>query len=126
MRKVIVIFAVALLPACAKPPTAMDACHKLETSGVAANCVTEKPAGLGANAIEVVHYDLPTVPGEGGAVWLFETDEKYDEMVKAFDDAKVLAGPFRYGSKARRIFTQFNSGASMQLGEKAKATVKAL
>jgi hypothetical protein len=103
----------------------MQACEKLVAAGVAEHCVTGKPGGLGAAAIAVVNYDLPEVPGKTGGVWRFETDEKFDEMVKAFDDAKVIAGPFRYGNRSRRIFVQFNSGASMEMGAKAKAAVAA-
>jgi hypothetical protein len=85
-----------------------------------------KPGGLGADAAEEVEFDLPSVPGHGGGVYRFDTEEAYDSTVKSFDDAKVLAGPHRYGNKKARIFTQFNDGASMDVGAKAKATVQAL
>jgi hypothetical protein len=123
-RGVLLVFTV--LAACGKPPSAIEACHKLESAGVAANCRPDKPKGLGADASESAAFDLPSVPGHGGAVFRFETDEAYDSTVKSFDEAKVLAGPHRYGNRTRHIFTQFNDGASMEVGAKAKAAIAAL
>jgi hypothetical protein len=118
-----ILLAVPLMVACGKPPTAMEACNKLTSAGVAANCQIDKPGGLGADASEKVAFELPSVPGKGGAVYRFDNDEAYDSTVKSFDDAKVLAGPHRYGSRKARIFVQFNDGASMDVGAKAKATI---
>jgi hypothetical protein len=112
-----------LLAACGKPPTAMEACTKLEAVGVAAKCRPGKPGGLGANASEKADFDLPSVPDKGGAVYGFDTDEAYESTVKSFDGAKVLAGPHRYGNEKRRIFVQFNDGASMDVGAKAKTAI---
>lgn len=126
LRGACLVSAVLLLPACSKPPSAMEVCHKLEAGGVASACRTGKPMGLGSDASEEVEFDLPSVPGKGGAVYGFDSDEGYDSTVRSFDGAKVLAGPHRYWNKKRRIFTQFNDGASMDVGAKAKAIISDL
>ena len=125
MKAILAVFVLGLA-ACSKPPSAMEACHKLEAAAVASNCRMGKPGGLGADAAEEVEFDLSSVPGHGGGVYRFDNDEAYDSTVKSFDEAKVVAGPHRYGNKKARIFTQFNDGASMDVGAKAKVTILAL
>lgn len=123
--RILVVFALTLA-SCSKPVTPMDACHKLETAGVASNCHEGKPHGLAADANADIEFDLPSVPGHGGAVFGFDSDEHYDSTVKSFDDAKVIAGPHRYGNKKKRIFVQFNDGASMATGKTAKDVIDGL
>lgn len=121
----LVVLAVAPL-GCSKPTSAADACAALVKAGVASGCQVGKPEGLGANAREKVVFDLPSVPGKTGQVLTFADDAAYDECVADFDKAKVLAGPHRYGNRARHVFVQFNDGASMDTGAKARAAIEAL
>ena len=112
--------------ACSKPPTALEVCHKLEVAGVAANCRTEQASGIGAAASEKAAFDLPSVPGKGGQVLLFEKDSSYESTVETFTKGAMLAGPHRYGSPKTRIFVQMNDGAAAVVGARAKAVVDAL
>jgi hypothetical protein len=106
-----------------KAPTAMEACQKLVEAGVAANCHDHKPGGLAANARRGAEFDLPSVPGKTGAVWTFDEEAAFDSTVQSYDNAKVMSGPHRYGNRKAMVFTQMNSGLSMELGDKAKAAI---
>lgn len=115
-----------LVMGCTKKPTAMTVCQKIEATGVGKNCREGKPGGLGAAAIEDAAFDLPSVPGKGGAVMRFENEGAYDRTVDAFERAAMLAGPHRYGSKRALIFVQMNEGLSMEDGRKVRSVVDAL
>jgi hypothetical protein len=116
----------AALTSCSKPITALQVCQKLQEAGVAANCRAGKPSGLGANATEAADFDLPSVPGHGGLVLRCDTVQAYEGTVRGYDDAKVLAGPHRYGNADRKVFVQFNESATMDVGAKARAVVQGL
>ncbi len=126
MTKWIVAVAVVTLFGCSKKPTAMDACRKIEASGVGAACKEDKPGGLGAAASEKAVFDLPSVPGKTGQVLRFEKEESYVTTEGSFEKAATLAGPHRYGSKKALIFVQANEGLSLEDGKKLKAAVGAL
>lgn len=114
------------LAGCSKNVSALDACKKLEADGIASGCKESAPGGLGAAAVERAEFSLPSVPDKGGQVLKFENEGAYTRTVGAFEEAAVLAGPHRYGSKSRLIFVQMNEGASLEVGRKAKGVVDAL
>jgi hypothetical protein len=126
MRLVTVAVVVLGVSCSKKPVAALEVCQKLVEAGLAANCHEAQPRGLAADARRQVDFDLPSVPGHGGAVFSFDTAEAYDATVKSFEGAKVLTGPHRYGSRKALIFTQLNDGLSMDLGDKVKALVEGL
>ena len=126
MRKIAVLVLVLGIVGCSKKPTADEVCKKIESSGVGANCHSSQPSGLGANAVERVEFDLPSVQGKTGAVMRFDSEDKYTATENAFTGASALAGPHRYGSKRSLIFVQMNSGLSAPDGAKVKAIVDAL
>ena len=111
---------------CSKSPTPGDVCQQLVAAGVAANCKPATPNGLGARAREEVAFDLPSVPGHGGGVYVFDKAEDYAATVKAFEGAATLAGPWRFGNEKARIFVQLNEGAKPDVGAKARAVVEGL
>lgn len=115
-----------MVAACSKPPTATGVCKQLETAGVAAGCHTAQAGGLGGAASEYVEFELPSVPGHGGAVYRFQTDADYTTTTDGFQRAAALAGPHRYGNAKARTFVQMNSGASSEVGAKVKAVVDSL
>jgi hypothetical protein len=104
----------------------MEVCQKLQGAAVAANCRSANPAGLGAAAIENAEFDLPSVPGHGGAVMRFEKPESLDRTTDAFAAMAMLAGPHRYASRKALMFVQMNSDAPSDVGARAKAVVDAL
>ncbi|MDC3985790.1 hypothetical protein [Polyangium jinanense] len=120
-----IVLPLLLLSACTKP-TAKEAADKLVAAGVLANCTQEPPRGLNARASEYWKCELPSVPGEGAGVMTFADDDAYQTTIKAFDGAAVLAGPHRYGNARARVFVQMNQGASLEVGNKAKAIVDSL
>lgn len=107
-------------------PTAMSVCRQLEAAKVASGCREDKPAMLGAAASQKVAFDLPSVPGKGGQVLAFDSDGAYQQTADAFLKAAALAGPHRYGNPGKRIFVQFNDGASLDTGKTAKSVVDSL
>jgi hypothetical protein len=124
--KVVLVVALGMLAGCSKPLSAMDACRKLEQAGVAAGCREDKPEGLGASAIEKATFDLPSVPGKGGQVLRFGSDEAFRTTSAGFEKLALFAGPHRYGSPGTRIFVQFNNGASLEVGKKARSVIEGL
>ena len=125
-RLMVVALLMSGVAGAAKPVSAMEVCQSLVKIGIAANCREGKPAGLAADARRAAEFDLPSVPGKGGSVFSFDNAEAFDDTVKSFHDAKVLAGPHRYGNRKALIFTQINVGLSMDLGDKVKALIDAL
>jgi hypothetical protein len=123
---------VLLALACSRTPagpTAGDICHKLEAAGVAAKCqvASRGDAGLLAQAAsDRVTFDLPSVPGKTGQVLGFRDAASYEQTVKGYEAAAILAGPHRYGSSKALIFVQMNSAASNDVGAKASAVVAGL
>jgi hypothetical protein len=111
---------------CSKPPTPMSVCQSLTNSGIAAACHEEQPKGLGARANAEAVFDLPSVPGHGGGVYSFASDEDYKATVDAFAAMATLAGAHRYGNPSRRIFVQLNESAPLDVGKKTKALVDSL
>ncbi|MFC8181571.1 hypothetical protein ACFULT_22060 [Rhodococcus sp. NPDC057297] len=77
-------------------------------------------------ATEVYDFDLPSVPGEGGAVMAFADGELYKKTVQSYEDAAFLAGPHRYGSESALIFVQINEGLSSSDGQKVEEIVDSL
>lgn len=116
----------ALTVACAKKPTALEACKKIEAAGVGANCRESPPAGLGGAAMAKAEFDLPSVPGKTGQVLQHADDGAFDKTEQGFAGAAVLSGPHRYGNKAKGIFVQANIGLPAAEGQKLKAAVDAL
>lgn len=107
-------------------PAPSDVCSKLAAAGVAANCRRETPKMINARAADDYEFDLPSVPGHGGAVLSFAKDDDYTATVAAYEAMAMLAGPHRYGNPKARIFVQFNEGAPPDVGDKAKAIVAGL
>lgn len=126
MKRVICVGIVLLLAGCAKKPTAMEVCKKVEASGVGANCREGQPGGLGAAAVENAQFDLPSVAGKTGQVMRFDSEEFYANTETAYGNAAMLAGPHRYGSKKALIFVQANDGLSVENGKKLKDVVDGL
>lgn len=126
MNRIVIALLVVGALGCGKKPTAMAVCKQIEAAGVGTGCKEDKPGGLGAAASEKAVFDLPTVPGKGGAVYAFPNDDAFEATEKAFEGAAMLAGPHRYGSKKARIFVQMNEGADLEVGKKAKAVVEGL
>lgn len=116
----------AALMGCAKKPTAMQTCQKLEAAGVASNCRAATPAGLAGAAAEKVDFDLVSVPGKTGQALRFDNEESYTKTVSAFTAAAALAGPHRYGSAKALVFVQLNDGAKPEVGTTAKGVVEGL
>lgn len=113
------------LVACGSSDTnsASSVCAKIEESGVGANCSQEEPAGLGIGATEKYAFDLPSVPGEGGQVLIFDDANTYEKTVEAYAEMASLAGPHRYGNEEALVFVQINEGLSTQDGETVKSIV---
>lgn len=123
---IVVTVMLTVLVGCAKKPTAMEACKKLEIAGVASGCHESKPEGLGSAAVERAEFSLPTVPDKGGSVYRFDKEDTYTSTVTAFEKVAMLAGPHRYGSAKTLLFLQMNEGASLEVGKRAKAVMDAL
>lgn len=107
-------------------PTAMQVCLKLIDAGVARGCAPGKPGGLGGGAVEQVVFDLPSVPGKTAQILRYDRDDAFEQADKAFLAAVLFVGPHRYGNAKARIFLQMNEGASMEVGQKAKAVIDGL
>jgi hypothetical protein len=90
---------------------------------VAANCRPDAPTGLGVGAKEKAAFDLVNVKGNGGQVLAFDDEEKFGKTVDAFEAAKMLAGPHRYGSKKARVFVQMNDETPATDGTKVRGIV---
>lgn len=120
------IAAVALSLGCKSKPSAMDVCKRLASDGVAANCETAPPKGIGIGAREKATFDLKSVKGKTGQVLAFDDDANFEKTVQAFEAEKKLAGPHRYGSSTARIFVQLNAEATDDDGKKSKAIVDSL
>lgn len=88
-----------------------------------ANCSVDEPSGLGIGATERYVFDLPSVPGEGGQVLVFDDANTYEKTVEAYAEMASLAGPHRYGNDQALVFVQINEGLSMQDGETVKSIV---
>lgn len=101
---------------CAPKITAASTCAKLEAAGVAKGCASRPPGGIGAAAKEALDFELPSVPGKGGQVLAFESEDAYKGAVKAFEAASFLAGPHRYGNDKRRIFVQLTESTPAEVG----------
>jgi hypothetical protein len=121
MRSVVLV---CLLVACAAKPSAMSVCTKLGAAGVATECKSESPSGLGAAARERVVFNIPG--GATGQVLAFDKSSDYDATVKAFDAAATLAGRHRYGSASALVFVQLNAETAQSLGTNAKLVVEEL
>lgn len=106
--------------------TPEDVCAQIEKAGIGENCVRGEGAGLALAATEVYDFDLPSVPGEGGAVMAFDDVDLYKKTVQSYEDAAFLAGPHRYGSEPALIFVQINEGLPSSEGQKVKEIVDAL
>lgn len=123
--------AVGLVVTCAcgtstAKPTAAEVCAKLEAAGIAKGCVEEKPTVINARASKMVAFDLVGTPGKRGHVLSFAAVDDYAATVEAYKAAAMLAGPHRYGSEKALIFVQFNDGASLDTGARAKSLVDGL
>lgn len=106
--------------------TPESVCSQIEEAGIGENCVLGEARGLAVAATEVYDFDLPSVPGEGGAVMVFDDPEQYRKTVESYADAAFLAGPHRYGSDSALIFVQINEGLSSDDGQKVKDIVDSL
>lgn len=126
MKRLIVVLALLVLAGCAKKPTAMEACKKIEASGVGTNCREGAPGGLGGAAVAKAEFDLTSVPGKTGQVLQHADDGAYDKTEQGFSGAAVLAGPHRYGNKAKGIYVQANIELPAADGQKLKAAVDGL
>lgn len=101
-------------------------CSQIEDAGIGKNCVPGSTTGLAVAATGAYDFDLPSVPGEGGTVMIFDNADLYHKTVKSYADAAFLAGPHRYGSENALIFVQINEGLSSSDGEKVKDIVDSL
>ncbi|AUS29686.1 hypothetical protein C1M55_00195 [Rhodococcus qingshengii] len=72
-------------------------CSQIEDAGIGKNCVPGSTTGLAVAATGAYDFDLPSVPGEGGTVMIFDNADMYHKTVKSYADAAFLAGPHRYG-----------------------------
>lgn len=117
---------VALAGCAAKRPSAAEACAALEKSGEARGCTASAPGGLGAAATAKSETTLVSVPGKTCQVLQFGSEDAFDTASKAFEAAAMLAGPHRYGNRAKLIFVQCNSDLAADKGAKIKAAVDAL
>lgn len=106
--------------------TPESVCAQIEQTGIGENCVRGEGTGLALAATEVYDFDLPSVPGEGGAVMAFDDVDLYEKTVQSYEDAAFLAGPHRYGSESAMIFVQINEGLSSSDGQKVKEIVDSL
>lgn len=126
MKRWVAMVFVLVVAGCAKKPTAMEACKKIEAAGVAANCRASTPGGLGGAAVAKAEFDLPSVPGKTGQVLQLADDDAFVKTEQGFAGAAVLSGPHRYGNKAKGIFVQANIGLPAADGQKMKAAVDGL
>ncbi|MBB1161056.1 hypothetical protein [Aquariibacter albus] len=119
-------FGVLFLLGCSleKTISAASVCDKIVAAGIGKNCTRDKPMALGARARNKYNFDLTGVPGKGGAVFDFSTQEDYNATVNAFAEVAFLAGPHRYGNSKTKIFVQMNSGASLNDGDLVKNIVE--
>ncbi|MEV0947336.1 hypothetical protein [Rhodococcus sp. NPDC049939] len=101
-------------------------CAQIEEAGIGTNCAESEPGGLAVAATERYEFDLPSVPGEGGAVMKFDDEDLYRKTVKSYDDMSFLAGPHRYGSESALIFVQINEGLSSSDGKKVQEIIQGL
>ena len=116
-------------PGCGKNSVSAESvCKALETEGIATqgSCKKDEPKMVSAKAKTKYSFDLASVEGETGQVLDFADESSFDATVAVFDEMAMLAGPHRYGSAKAMIFVQFNSGASAEIGNKAKAVVDGL
>lgn len=127
MRSIAFGFGVGLAVAgCAGRPTPLEVCGKLQAAGEVSGCVEQAPAGLGAAAKSGAKGDLPSVAGKTCQVMSFGDEATFTQVVAAYEGAAVLAGPHRYGNKAKLVFVQCNSGLDAAHGAKVKAVVDGL
>ena len=106
--------------------TPASVCSQIEDAGIGKNCAPGSTTGLAVAATGAYDFDLPSVPGEGGTVMIFDNADLYHKTVKSYADAAFLAGPHRYGSENALIFVQINEGLSSSDGEKVKDIVDSL
>ncbi|XXY23346.1 hypothetical protein WME88_27420 [Sorangium sp. So ce216] len=126
VRAALLTLVVLATSACSKPPTAAEACAKLEAGGIAKNCAEVKPRALTARASQNFNFDLVEVPGKTGQVMSFAAEDDYNATVEGFKTMAILAGPHRYGNPKARIFVQMNEGASLEAGKRAQSIVESL
>ncbi len=128
MRFEVGMVVVAALSAfgCARRPSALDFCQKLQVAGVASGCHDVSPTGLGAAAIESAVFELTEVPEHDGTVYRFDNTASFDKTVDAFATAATLMGPNRFGSRKALIFVQVNSDAPSDIAANVKRLVEAL
>ncbi len=126
MKIMSILVVLVTVAGCSSKPSAMSVCQKIQASGVGTNCREDKPGGLGAAAVEEAHFELPSVPGKGGAVLRFDRESFYDSTEESYGKAAMLAGPHRYGSRKALIFVQMNEGLDLTNGKKVKAIVDGL
>ncbi|HXN32369.1 MAG TPA: hypothetical protein VN894_10925 [Polyangiaceae bacterium] len=127
MRFEVGVVALAALSAfgCAKRASALDVCQKLQGAGVATNCQTMPPAGLGAAAVESAGFELTELPEHDGAVYRFDNPAAYDKAVDAFA-ASTIMGPNRYGSRKALVFVQISPDAPSDIAANVKRLVEGL
>ncbi len=111
---------------CVAKPSAASVCEKLTAAGVAENCHTEAPGGIGASATEKFAFDIPKSSGKTGQVLKFDGEAAYAATVKTFDGMAGLVGPHRYGSEKALIFVQLNNETPAELGANARTVVAGL
>lgn len=121
--KAAMVLVVLVLCGCSSAASAKDVCEKLSVAA-GGKCVADKPAGLGAAARE--KYELELDGDKGCQVLTFAKGADYDTVVDAFEGAKKLAGPHRYGNKSKQVFVQCSSEIDDAIGGKVKAAVDAL
>ena len=131
-RAALVLALVAVGGVGCRTTTAMDVCIQFVHAGFATHCHEVKPEGLGASAVERVEFTLePPYKNDeggeaGGSVLRYDSKDKFENVIKSYEEFRVLAGPHRYENRSKMIFVQMNSGASMDIGRKAKGIVEGL
>lgn len=117
---------VMLLGCGSSGPSAMEVCKQLEAADLGDGCTSKESGGLGAAAAETVAIDIPEPKGKTCQVMRFADAKSYEATVEAFEGARGLAGPHRYGSSKARIFVQCNSEMPKAAGAKVESIVDAL
>lgn len=101
--------------------SAMDACRRFESAGVASNCREEsvEPA-LTPGARQRVVFNLPS--GKKGQVFIFDDKDDYEKSAKTIDDMSA-GGKHHWGNKSSKVYVQLNKDATDDEAKKVRDTL---
>jgi hypothetical protein len=117
-------------PAPAADPAAF--CAHLARENIARGCERVIPQAPSARARLRIYFDLLSVTSEDesdrfdGSVMSFDDAEDFDSVVRGYEEAAFVAGPHRYGNRARLLFVQLNHDTPLEVGDRVRAMVEAL